>query len=193
MSKKRTRQKRKRWFLALFLIVLGLLFIRSEWLGKMVYPIQYQEEIETNAKRYAMDPRLIAAVIRVESNFEPAAVSPKGAIGIMQIMPDTAEWILKQDDFGNITTQQAGKRADAGIRLGAWYLKELLRQFDGDMVKSLAAYNAGPGKVKQWLRDGTWDGREETLDHIPYGETRRYVQKVLFYHKKYDELYDNWS
>ncbi|CAI6077854.1 lytic transglycosylase domain-containing protein [Cohnella sp. JJ-181] len=193
MSKKRTRPKRKRWFLALLLIVIALLFFRSEWLGKMVYPIQYQEEIQSNADRYAIDPRLIAAVIRVESNFEPDAVSPKGAIGIMQIMPDTAEWILKQEDFGSITTKQAGERADAGIRLGAWYLNELLRQFDGDMVKSLAAYNAGPGKVKQWIREGTWDGREETLEDIPYGETRRYVQKVLFYHKKYDELYDNWS
>ncbi|WP_217596313.1 lytic transglycosylase domain-containing protein [Cohnella sp. GbtcB17] len=193
MSKKRTRPKRKRWFLALLIVVVALLFIRSEWLGKMVYPIQYQKEIQSNADRYAVDPRLIAAVIRVESNFEPDAVSPKGAIGIMQIMPDTAEWILKQDDFGSITTKLAGERADAGIRLGAWYLKDLLRQFEGDTVKSLAAYNAGPGKVKQWLREGTWDGREETLSDIPYGETRRYVQKVLFYHKKYDELYDNWS
>ncbi|MFC3802562.1 lytic transglycosylase domain-containing protein [Cohnella sp. GCM10012308] len=193
MSKKRTRPKRKRWFLLLFLIIVALLFIRSEWLGQMVYPIQYQKEIQSNADRYAVDPRLIAAVIRVESNFEPNAVSPKGAIGIMQIMPDTAEWILKQDDFGSITAKLAGERADAGIRLGSWYLKELLRQFDGDAVKSLAAYNAGPGKVKQWLRDGKWDGREETISDIPYGETRRYVQKVLFYRKKYDELYDNWS
>lgn len=193
MSKKRTRPKRKRWFLVLLLIVVALLFVRSEWLGKMVYPIQYREEIASSAQRYSIDPRLIAAVIRVESNFEPKAVSPKGAIGIMQIMPDTAEWILKQDDFEGATAQQAGEQAEVGIRLGSWYLKELLRQFDGDTVKSLAAYNAGPNKVKQWLRSGVWDGKEDTLADIPYGETRRYVQKVLFYHKKYDELYDNWS
>ncbi|MBB6670994.1 lytic transglycosylase domain-containing protein [Cohnella nanjingensis] len=184
------RPRRKRWFLALLLIVLAVLFIRSDWIGRMIYPISYEEEIHRSADHYQVDPLLIAAIIRVESNFKAQAVSPKGAIGIMQIMPDTADWILKQDDFNGLTVQQAGERADAGIRLGTWYVRELQRQFKGDLVQTLAAYNAGPGKVRQWLERKTWDGKEETLRDIPYGETRHYVQRVLFYHKKYKQLYD---
>ncbi|TVX98040.1 lytic transglycosylase domain-containing protein [Cohnella terricola] len=184
------RVKRKRFILLLILIVLAALFIQSDWLGKRIYPISYQEEIKRNAAVYELDPLLIAAIIRVESNYKLTAVSRKGAIGIMQIMPDTAEWILKQDDFGSITVKDAGREAHAGIALGSWYMKELNRQFNGDLVISLAAYNAGPGKVKQWLNKGVWNGEEQTLKDIPYGETRHYVQRVLYYYKKYQSIYE---
>jgi len=184
------RVKRKRFILPLILIVLAALFIQSDWLGKWIYPISYQEEIKRNAAAYELDPLLIAAIIRVESNYKLTAVSRKGAVGIMQIMPDTAEWILKQDDFGAITVKDAGREAHAGIALGSWYIKELNRQFDGNLVISLAAYNAGPGKVKQWLKNGVWNGEERTLKDIPYGETRHYVQRVLYYYKKYQNIYE---
>jgi len=182
--------KRKRFILPLVLIVLGALFIQSDWLGKRIYPISYQDEIKRNARHYELDPLLIAAIIRVESNYKLTAVSRKGAVGIMQIMPDTAAWILKKEDFGDITVEDAGREAHAGIALGSWYVKELNRQFNGDLVKSLAAYNAGPGKVKSWLENGVWDGGEQTISDIPYGETRHYVQRVLYYYKKYQDIYD---
>jgi len=183
------RVRRKRFILLLVLILLGALFIRSDWLGKRIYPISFQEEIKQNAQHYELDPLLIAAIIRVESNYRLSAVSRKGAIGIMQIMPDTAAWILKKSDFGDITVEDVGTQAHAGISLGSWYVKELHRQFDGDLVKSLAAYNAGPGKVKSWLENKVWDGKEQTISDIPYGETRHYVQRVLYYYKKYQDIY----
>jgi Soluble lytic murein transglycosylase and related regulatory proteins (some contain LysM/invasin domains) len=159
-------------------------------LGKQIYPISYREEIKTNASTYELDPLLIAAIIRVESNYKPDAVSRKGALGIMQIMPDTAGWIVEKAGFRDITVQDAGTKAHAGIALGSWYVKELSRQFDGNLYLSLAAYNAGPGKVRSWLDQGVWDGRKDTLKDIPYGETRHYVQRVLYYYKKYQDLYE---
>ncbi|MFC5405414.1 lytic transglycosylase domain-containing protein [Cohnella soli] len=190
MSGKMKKAKRKRIIIPLILIVLGVLFVQSDWLGKKIYPIKYTEEIKDNAAHYGLDPLLIAAIIRVESNYKVNAVSPKGAVGIMQLMPDTAEWILKKDNFGDLTVKDAGNEAGAGIRLGAWYMKELTRQFDGSLVISLAAYNAGPGKVRQWLDKGVWDGQEQTVRDIPYGETRHYVQRVMYYYKKYAKIYE---
>jgi len=183
--------KRKNLTLPLLLIVLAALFVQSDWLGRWIYPISFKDEIKQGAAKYELDPLLIAAIIRVESNFRPSAVSPKGAVGIMQIMPDTADWILKQDDFGAITAKDVGNQVHTGIAMGAWYVKELHRQFDGSLTKALAAYNAGPGKVRKWLESGVWDGNEQTLGDIPYGETRHYVQRVMYYYKKYQDLYEN--
>jgi len=187
--KKKKKLRRKRFFLLLVVLLLGVLFIRSEWLGQKIYPISFRQEIKQSALKYELDPLLIAAIIRVESNYRLNAVSRKGAVGIMQLMPDTAGWILQKADFGEMTVQDAGSKAQAGIALGSWYVKELNRQFEGDLYKSLAAYNAGPGKVRSWLDQGVWDGGKDTLKDIPYGETRHYVQRVLYYYKKYQEVY----
>jgi len=189
MKKNVAKKKRRRLVLLLLLIVVGLLFIQSEWLGRTIYPIYYKDEIKRNAELYKLDPLLIASVIRVESNYKPEAVSPKGAIGIMQLMPDTAEWILTHENFGSISLDDIGHEPEAGIRVGTWYIRDLLRQFDGNLAASLAAYNAGPGKVRQWLSNRTWDGKTETISDIPYGETRQYVQKVLYYYNKYKEVH----
>lgn len=187
--RRRKKLRKKRFALLLLVVVIGALFIRSEWLGRTIYPIYYKEEIVRNANLYRVDPLLIASIIRVESNYKPTAVSPKGAVGIMQLMPDTAEWILGKENFGEISVDDVGRKADAGIRLGAWYIQELLRQFDGNLVVSLAAYNAGPGNVRSWLGNKQWDGREETIADIPFGETRHYVQRVLFYYGKYKQVH----
>lgn len=184
------RLKRKRVLLPILAIVLAALFVQSEWLGRWIYPISYKDEIKRNAATYQIDPLLIAAIIRVESNYKPDAVSSKGAVGIMQLMPQTAEWILQQDDFGGVSVHDAGSEVGAGINLGAWYVKQLHRLFDGNTAAALAAYNAGPGKVRQWIDSGIWDGNEQNLRDIPYGETRHYVQRVMYYYKKYQKLYE---
>ncbi len=188
MSKKDKR--RRRIVLPLLLVVLGLLFVQSDWLGRLIYPISFKEEIKAGAAKYNLDPMLIAAIIRVESNYKHSAVSPKGAVGIMQVMPKTAQEILTQTDFKNITPEQAAQEARVGILMGAYYVKYLSREFDGSLPLTLAAYNAGLGNVQSWLGDGKWDGSESRLSDIPYGETRHYVQRVLYYYKKYRDLYE---
>jgi len=187
--KRKPKKIRRRFVLLLLLIVVGLLFVQSEWLGRTIYPIYYQDEIKEYAARYQLDPLLVASIIRVESNFKPDAVSPKGALGMMQVMPDTAQWILKNEDMGQHTVDDVIRDPKVGIQVGTWYLQSLLKQFDGRLALSLAAYNAGPGKVKQWVANNVWDGSEEHLSDIPFGETRRYVQRVFYFYNKYKQVH----
>jgi len=180
----------KRRVLALLLIgVLVLLFVNSSWLGRWMYPIHYASDIRASAVSQDVDPHLIAAIIRAESNYKTGKESHKGALGIMQIMPETASWIVEMAAFQGVTLDDIRHRADVGIELGAWYLHSLHDQFDGNRVAAIAAYNAGPGNVRSWLREAAWDGRIETSDQIPFGETRHYVQRVVYYYNKYRELY----
>ncbi|NBD27008.1 lytic transglycosylase domain-containing protein [Paenibacillus glycinis] len=183
------RRLRKRVFLILILALLALLFVRSEWMSRWLYPLHYRAEIAASADSYKLDAHLVAAIIRVETNFKPEAVSKKGAIGIMQLMPDTANWAIQKGGFTDITAEKVSQEPSAGIEVGSWYLNELSAQFKGNMYKVIAAYNAGPGTVNRWLADGTWDGEPGTVEQVPYGETRHYIQRVIYYYNKYKKLY----
>ncbi|GIP15465.1 lytic transglycosylase [Paenibacillus montaniterrae] len=190
MKKKRMRRR------LLLLIIIGIvtvLFIQSTWLSERLYPVKYQEIIAEKSNKYEVDPHLIAAVIRVESNFTTGRESPKGAIGLMQLMPTTAEWIVERTEMRAISSEELKFNPELNIELGTWYLKHLMEQFEGDMIISIAAYNAGPGNVNKWLSEKTWDGQYDTADQIPFGETRNYVHKVIYYYNKYKEIYPTLS
>lgn len=189
---KKRRIVKKRFLLVIVLVLLAVLFLKSDWMSRWLYPIHYQNDILISADNYGLEPHLLAAIIRVETNYSTDAVSKKGAIGIMQLMPDTAEWIIKKGGFSNVTNESLSSRADISIEVGSWYLKSLNDQFKGNKYMVIAAYNAGPGKVSRWLDDGTWDGQFETVDQIPYGETRHYVQRVIYYYNKYKTLYPDF-
>ena len=122
---------------------------------------RYRDIIHRVAARHRMDPKLVAAVVQAESGFNPRAVSRKGAMGLMQLMPETASLLRVDNPF------DPEQNLDAGVR----YLKRLLGIFDGDLRLSLAAYNAGVQAVKRY---GTVP---------PYRETRGYVKKVLQYYR----------
>ncbi|BBH18970.1 transglycosylase SLT domain protein [Paenibacillus baekrokdamisoli] len=189
---KKRRVIKKRFFLFIVIVLLGLLFLKSDWMSRWLYPIHYKQEIQISAANYSLEPHLVAAIIRVETNFSNNAVSKKGAIGIMQLMPDTAKWIVKKGGFKNVTNDALSSRADISIEIGSWYLQSLNQQFKGNKYLVIAAYNAGPGKVNRWLSEGTWDGQLETVSRIPYGETRHYVQRVIYYYNKYKALYPDF-
>lgn len=180
--------QKKRVFALLFVFFILLLFYNSDWLGKWLYPIHYEQDIAISANNYNVDPFLMAAIIRVETNFDPEKTSRKGAVGLMQIMPDTAEWIVQRAGY-SAETIHALNRPDVNIEIGAWYLNSLYNQFKLNKVAVLAAYNAGPGNVRKWLDEGTWDGTLKNAGQIPFGETRHYVQRVLYYYEKYADLY----
>ena len=180
--------RKKRVFALLFIVFLILLFYNSDWLGKWIYPIRYEQDIAVSAKNYKVDPVLIAAIIRVETNFNADKVSRKGAVGLMQLMPDTAEWIVERARYAEETSRSL-HRGDVNIEVGAWYINSLYNQFNDNQIAVLAAYNAGPGNARKWLDNGTWDGTLKNIAQIPFGETRHYVQRVLYYYDKYAKLY----
>jgi soluble lytic murein transglycosylase len=190
--------RKKRVFALLFISLVVLLFYSNDWLGRWIYPIHYQDEIRSASNQSQLDPFLISAIIRVESNFKSDKISSKGAIGLMQIMPDTAEWITDiSGSSENIANRMTNPKVN--IQVGTWYVSSLQKQFEPRIAKMdsnrdrialvAAAYNAGPGNVNKWLQDGTWDGSFNELAFIPFGETRHFVQRILYYYKKHKRYY----
>lgn len=143
------------------------------------YPLEYKAEIRTACAEHDVDTALVAAVIRAESRFRPNAVSHKGAVGLMQIMPATAEYIYNSPSFrrGGIAIGDDGVvliDPKTNIAMGVFYLKYLLEKF-GDVRTALMAYNAGEGNVAKWLQEAGTD----KLECTPFQETNKYVEKVL--------------
>ena len=130
------------------------------------YPLRYSDEIKSASAEFNIEPDLIASIIRAESGFRRDAVSPKGAIGLMQLLPSTAQWISGEEvDL---------KDPAVNIRVGAMYLRYLFDKF-GDLRTVLIAYNAGEGKVSGWLKEKGLT----TLENSPYPATNAYVERVL--------------
>lgn len=182
--------KRKIGFL-LSLLLIVVVMVSSNWFWRLLYPIHHEALIREAATVNGLDPLLIAALIRVESKFQAENVSRVGAVGLMQLMPDTAEWVGQQSGLPYSGVQELAV-PETNIRLGAWYLANLYQQFDGNETAVIAAYNAGPGRVKGWIRDGKWDGQFATADRIPVGETRHYVQRVFYNYEKYKDIYPDY-
>ena len=151
---------------------------------KFVYPVKYNEFISEYSKVYQIEETLILSVIKVESNFNENAVSDKGAIGLMQIKEETGEYIktLLGDKKYDL------KDAKTNIRYGMFYLKYLIDKFN-DINTALCAYNAGEGKVKEWLKKQEYSDDGITLKSIPYEETDNYISKINRTIKKYKNLY----
>ncbi|MFM9277751.1 lytic transglycosylase domain-containing protein [Paenibacillus jiagnxiensis] len=180
--------RKKRVLLVLFVAFVLFLFLSSNWMS-WFYPIHYKDEIREHAQMYEVDPFLIASIIRVETNYETSKESRRGALGLMQLMPDTAQWIMDKTGFPRVPLELIRDEPDMNIKLGTWYVHSLGEQFQNNPVAMIAAYNAGPGKVKEWMREGVWDGREQTVKQIPFGETRHYVQRVIHYYRQYTKIY----
>ena len=165
------------------LLALVSLVLVSAWaLVLWQYPLRYPEAVREYAGKASLDPVLVAAVIRVESRFRADAVSPRGALGLMQVMPETGRWIAAQLGLASFTPEML-LDPFFNLRMGTWYLAHLWEEFHGDPVLALAAYNGGRGRVREWLRRKGWSLGDENpsfpIQSIPYGETRRFVAAVL--------------
>ena len=146
---------------------------------EMRFPISYSEKIHENAQLQNLNPAILFGLVRRESAFNKDAHSPAGAHGLMQIMPQTGKQIAR-----DLKERWTGKRSlynpVKNLRYGSYYYQKLLTQFDGNYALALAAYNAGPSKVKKWLPDETLPA-DIWIETIPYRETREYVTTVLTY------------
>ena len=184
--------RRRFWWLLQVLVVAVIAFVLIGGWGwverSYIYPFEYRSYIETSAESRHADPFLVAAGIKHESKFEPRARSDGGALGLMQLMPATAEWIARQ--LGEPFTEEYLYDPALNIRYGVWYLAELEREFGGTDILALAAYNAGRGNVRDWMERFHWTQQFDEIEAIPYPETRFYVRRVLEDREQYKRLYD---
>ena len=148
-----------------------------------VYPVAYSDYIVKYAHKNGLDPFLVMAVIKQESNFVPEAASDY-AHGLMQLTPDTAEWNARAMGLNDYDYLEP----ETNIEIGCHYLAYLIDMYD-NIDTALAAYNGGMGNVNAWLGDSECSSDGVTLDYIPFPETRAYVEKVNGYWENYESLY----
>ncbi len=149
------------------------------------YPMSFKDEIESCADDFSVEGALIASIANVESNFNANALSNKGAVGIMQLMPSTAAWIAGKLDLEY--DEKLLYEADYNIKLGSYYISYLINYFKDEKL-GLCAYNAGLGMVKEWLKDERYSKNGKLLK-IPYKETLNYYNKILKNYKYYKNKY----
>lgn len=153
------------------------------------HPQTYAELVTRYSAEYNIPEYIIYAVIKTESDFDPTAESTAGAIGLMQMMPETFAWLTGDEHLREYLPPSALNEPDVSIRYGTYYLRYLFRQFDYHWDHALAAYNGGEGNVAKWLADPECIDEEGNLTYIPFPETRSYVSKVNEAIEVYRKLY----
>ena len=174
-------RRKNRWAaaaLCLAAIAALLVGIYAFWVPK-----RNEDMIRMHAAEFGLEEELVFAVVRAESNFRADAVSPAGAVGLMQLMPSTARFMQAM-----LGASGEWREPQENIRLGAGYLRYLSDRF-GRLEEVLAAYNAGEGTVRRWLSDPALVGADGELAHIPYPETRSYVRKTKNFYFCYKFFY----
>lgn len=153
-----------------------LYVVRTEpaFYARIRYPLKYETIVRAHARNYELDPALVAAVIYQESGFDAQARSPSGALGLMQLLPATAQGIAIRTGGSRFRVEDLYD-PEINVRYGCWYLRHLLRKY-GDEGTALAAYNAGQTNVDRWLREG---------GGIRFAETRHYVERI----RELEEIY----
>ena len=163
---------------ALFCGVVYVHLAQPAWWARIWHPLHYQQIVLGHAAHYDLDPALLAAVIYQESRFRADARSSSGAIGLMQLMPKTAQGIADHTGGSRFKLSDLGD-PEINIRYGAWYLSHLIKKYGSEKL-ALAAYNAGQQNVDNWLANGSG---------IAFPETRAYVARVESLKKLYRRIY----
>lgn len=174
------QKKRSARIFVLLLLLLSLWYAGEEeriiTISSLYQPTkEVSRLIDENAARYSLSRELLQSVILVESKYNNEAVSSTGALGVMQLMPDTADWIAEESGLPSKNL----KNPEENIPLGAWYLNFLIAKYDGNLVLALAAYNAGRGNVDGWMKTNKWPPDYANIDGIPFPETREFVRSVI--------------
>ena len=187
---KQKRQETNRRFILCMAFSFFFIMQSESMQRQYLYPYPYRSVVEHYAAKYKVDSSLVAGMILSESKFRNEAKSHRGAIGLMQLMPETAMWISEQLDDKEYELSEL-REPQKNIEYGTWYIASLEEEFEGNDVLALAAYNAGRGNVHDWMEERHWDMNFNEVSAIPYEETRAYVASVLKNRKKYLELYDD--
>jgi soluble lytic murein transglycosylase len=154
----------------------------------LLFPQPYWSDLVTNSIKSNLDPYLVASLIRQESEFNPSAVSPANAYGLMQLLPSVAKSLGKKHGIKRLEVRQL-LNPTVNLELGTLNLRQVLDRFGGQVEYALAAYNAGDTPVRQWLSSNDYKDVPEFVESIPYTETREYVQAILRNREMYRQLY----
>ncbi len=157
--------------LCVSIIILTILFF-------VPFKINYKQTIISESAKYNLDQNLIYSVIKTESGFKENAISSAGAVGLMQILPSTAEWVCKK--LGVEYKYENLFIGEKNIQIGCYYLNYLLNLFDFNLDNTICAYNSGQYTVLSWLNSKEYSSDGITLENIPYKETKNYLKKVKF-------------
>jgi len=192
-AKRRAAARRRRSLIALIVIGLGVLAVvvvmplARKAANEFGLPLQYQGVIRQQAAEKRLDPALIAAVIYAETKFDPRT-SSAGALGLMQILPETAQFLARRTGAKTFTTADLAT-PEVNIAYGSYYLRFLLDQYRGSTLLALAAYNGGEANVDDWLAAARARGQPFTAADIRFPETRAYVSRVLNAQQDYRHTY----
>lgn len=163
-------------------------YMQPEYLERINYPLEYKEEIIAACDKNDLDPYLVCAIIYVESKFDPSSKSSAGAVGLMQVMPETGLWAAAKK--GDNYLVEDLDNPSVSIDIGTWYYKYLVSKYKNEKL-ALAAYNSGFKNVDRWL--GENKNKDKTVDEviaeIPFKETRQFVERVEDAREKYREIY----
>ena len=155
---------------------------------QLAFPMPYRSFIDQHSQEQSLDRFFVAALIRQESEFNPAVISHANAYGLMQLLPTTGSMLAKRSGVRRFSASQL-LTADRNIQLGTLYVRNLMNSFGGQQEYVLASYNAGPGRAKLWQTWGPYREQAEFIETIPFHETRQYVQVVLRNADTYRRLY----
>jgi soluble lytic murein transglycosylase len=171
-------------------IVIGVLVslpLVQKTVNEFSLPLTNADVIRQQAAQKHLDPALIAAVIYAETKFDPRS-SAAGARGLMQVMPQTAEFLAHRSGATTFSIADLGTPA-VNIAYGSYYLRYLLNEYHGNTTLALAAYNGGESNVNRWIADARAQGHALTIAEIPFPETRAYVTRVLSAERRYRQKY----
>jgi soluble lytic murein transglycosylase len=155
---------------------------------KISYPLNYWPLIQRQAAARKLDPYLIAALIRQESVFDPESLSVANAIGLMQVIPATGRMIARKLKLTEFTPDMLYE-PETNLAIGTYYLAQLLKKLDGNLVLALAAYNAGEKAAGGWWRKHPSGDLAQFIENIPYPETRNYIKQVWSNYNNYRLIY----
>ena len=195
MPRQSKKQKRSAWvpvtavLLALALAGTILFSAFREKIDRWEYPQRYEAYVEYYSGKYGIDPMILYAFIRTESNFDPAVDSDAGARGLMQITEVTFDWITTKIAPTEALTFDDLYDPEINIRFGTYFVSYCLKRYDNHLATAAAAYHNGVGAVDTLLAEAQYSSDGITLDRYPYPQMRQYVKKITESYQRYSEIY----
>ena len=186
------KQLKKRLTILFILIVVAFFLFKvlniQDIIMKKIYPKEYEKYVYTYSEENNLDPLLVFAIIKAESNFDSDAKSNSNALGLMQLLEKTAAEVMVNEIGGEFSKSKL-YNPEYNIQVGTKYFSGLLEKYENIPV-ALAAYNAGIGNVDEWIEKGIIKADGSDIENIPYKETNNYVRKILRDYDIYKKLYN---